>query len=106
MKILINLLWIYPAIILTVWTLLTFLVMRAMPLSRPISHLFAAHPMAMMYNPKDNMLYQRPSRLTGLVFLIGGLVPVVNVLSLMAVLAIALTASLSHAKSKSRKKLT
>jgi len=106
MRILINLLWIYPAIILTIWTLLTFLVMRILPQNRTMPSLFAVHPMAMMYNPKDNILYGRPSMLEGLLFLIAGLIPLVNAIGLVAVIAMLVTAAWSHGKYSRQKKIT
>lgn len=85
MEIVKHLFWTYPAVIMTVWTLLTFMAARTLPLGGPISVIFGFHGMLLQYNPmKDHNIYQRPSFKDAAFFLVAGLIPVVCALLLLA----------------------
>lgn len=88
MRILINLLWIYPCVIMTVWTILTALAGWTFKRNRPFPGFFGVHPMMMMLNPKDEMLYSRPSVASVLCFLVIGLIPMLNFIILLWVICI------------------
>lgn len=83
MKFLSDLLWTYPAAIMTAWTLLTLVVVWTAPLNRPIPGVIGTHPMMMQLNPKDEMLYSRPSLTMALAYLVLGAIPIVCALLLL-----------------------
>ena len=106
MKMLFNLLWYYPAIAMTWWTVIVALVAWLMPLNRKVPFFAGTHGMLMMLNPKDEMLYQRPSALMVLGFLVLGLVPIVNAALLLFHVFIMAVALNEYAKQLKRKRLT
>jgi hypothetical protein len=77
-----NLLWVYPAVIMTLWTLLTLLLAWTLPLNKRVPAIIGQHCLLLMLNPKDEYLYQRPSLLLALGFLVAGVIPVVCALML------------------------
>jgi hypothetical protein len=77
-----NLLWVYPAVIMTLWTLLTLLLAWTLPLNQRVPVIVPRHVLLLVLNPKDEYLYQRPSLLLALVFLVAGVIPVVCALML------------------------
>jgi hypothetical protein len=83
MKFLSDLLWTYPAAIMTAWTLLTLAVAWTAPLNRPIPGIIGVHPMMMQLNPKDEILYSRPSLWMALAYLVVGAIPLVCALLLV-----------------------
>ncbi len=87
-----NLLWVYPALGMTVFTLLTAVVAWTLRLGSSMPFPMACHAMCFMLNPKDDKLYQRPSVLAVLGFLLAGAIPVVC--ALMALLHLAAMALL------------
>ena len=82
MKTAVLILWVFPAAILTGWTLLTATLSWTLPLNRKVPLIITGHLLLMLYNPKDEYLYQRPSLSVVLAVLALGLVPVVSLLLL------------------------
>jgi len=74
--------WYYPAVIMTVFTVIALVVAWTLPLKRKVPFPALAHLIFFMHNPKDDFLYHRPSFQTGAFFLVAGLVPVVNLVLL------------------------
>jgi hypothetical protein len=70
-----NLLWVYPAAIMTTWTLFIVLIGWTLPLNKRIPAFVPTHLLLLSNNPKDEYLYQRPSLLLALGFLLVGLIP-------------------------------
>jgi hypothetical protein len=88
MELIKNLLWAYPAVIMTLWTLLTLWLTRTLPLKKRVPAFIAGHVLLLVYNPKDDYLYQRPSLRLGLCFLVIGVIPVICALMLVGHLLI------------------
>lgn len=82
MKTAVLILWAFPAAVLTAWTLLTAILAWTLPLKREVPLIIAGHLLLMLYNPKDEYLYQRPSLSAVVAVLAVGLIPVVSVLLL------------------------
>lgn len=75
--------WLAPAALLTLWTLVVFILARVVPLRTPLQNLVGGHVLLLMYNPKDEFLYRRPTVNDALLLLGVGLVPVINLLMLV-----------------------
>ena len=78
MKLAISWLWVYPAFLMTLFTLLTFTVAAALPLGKRVPFGLNLHLQLLVSNPKDDYLYQRPSPLLALGFLVAGCIPLVT----------------------------
>lgn len=78
-----HFLWVYPAVIMTVWTLLTLLLAWTLPLNKSVPAIISGHALLTLMNPKDDKLYERPSPLLALGFLLAGVIPVVCALMLL-----------------------
>lgn len=74
--------WLYPSMVMTTWTVLTFAAAWTFRRNRAFPRVFGLHLMMMQLNPKDEMLYQRPSLRMGLGYLAIGISPVGGVLFL------------------------
>lgn len=85
---LLNWLWLYPSMAMTVWTVLTLVAAWTFRRNRAFPRLFGLHLMMMQLNPKDEILYQRPSLGMALGYLAIGISPLGGVL-LLACLAVA-----------------
>jgi hypothetical protein len=77
-----RLLFVIPAVIISIWTVLTLLAAWVMPLNRPFPAFFGAHPMMMTLNVMDKNLSQRPGWGRTVLFLAIGVLPVVSLLLL------------------------
>lgn len=75
-----HVLWTGPAALMTLWTVSTLLVAWTGKLDRRIPAIISLHLMLMMLNPKDDYLYQRPSLLAGLTFLLLSALPGFSIL--------------------------
>lgn len=77
-----QVLFVFPAAIVTIWTVLTLLAARVMPLNKPFPAFFGAHPMMMTLNVMDKNLSKRPGWGRAVLFLAIGVLPVVSLLLL------------------------
>jgi len=77
-----RLLFTIPAVIVTIWTVLTLLAAWVMPLHKPFPAFFGAHPMMMTLNVMDKNLTRRPGWGRAVLFLVIGVLPVVSLLML------------------------
>lgn len=82
--------WFYPSIVMTVWTVLTFVAAWTYRRNRAFPRVFGLHLMMLQLNPKDEILYSRPSSMSVLVYLALGVTPVVGLVLLIVGLAIPL----------------
>jgi hypothetical protein len=80
--------WLYPAIAMTAWTVMTVVAAWTFRRNRAFPRVFGLHLMMMQLNPKDEILYQRPSAGAALGYLGIGISPVGGIL-LIANLAVA-----------------
>jgi hypothetical protein len=70
------LLWVYPAAIMTAWSVVTLVVAWMAPLGRPVPLIMTLHPMVVLINPKAWTLKQRPKLWLMLSILVVGVIPV------------------------------
>jgi len=72
---LVYLLWIYPAAIMTAWSVVTLVVAWTVPLGRPVPLLMMLHPMVVLINPKAWVLKRRPNFWLMAGILVVGVIP-------------------------------
>jgi len=77
-----ELLFVVPAAIVTLWTVATAIVAWATPLNRKLPYVLWGHPMMLLLNYENPYLYSRPGWRRVSIFLVLGLVPVVSALLL------------------------
>lgn len=75
-------LWVYPAVIMTSWTLVTLVAGWLAPLNRPAPFVLSLHPMVILLTV-NGRIADRPSLWMMLIFLALGIVPIVGLAALI-----------------------
>lgn len=78
MSIVFFLVFVFPAALMTAWTLTAAYLGFTRPLGSRMPVIAVTHVLLLQMNPKDDVLYHRPSRWTALVALVLGLLPAIN----------------------------
>lgn len=105
--IILNLLFVYPAAIVTLWTVVTLAAARLMQLDKPFPAFLGSHPMMLTLNIADEYLYRRPGWIRASIFLVLGIFPIASLLMLAWMVYVLLGIPTAEAKfRKSRKKVS
>lgn len=78
------LVYVIPAALMTAWTLVAAFLAFTRPLGSKMPVIAATHVLKLQMNPKDEFLYQRPSRWMTFVALVLGALPAINLAVLSA----------------------
>lgn len=72
------LLWVVPSVTITTWTLLAAAWALMAPLNSRVPTFIGTHLLLWVHNPKDDVLYRRPSPAMVGAALVAGLVPLIS----------------------------
>lgn len=80
MVVVLSIVLIVPSILMTLWTTVVICAVYLLTIKTRLPPPIAYHALVMIYNPKDEHLYRRPSILVSFIFLMMSLIPVVSLL--------------------------